>query len=926
MASISNSGGGATGESSAPLLGSASVELRAAPAPRASGRGAPPARAIEFLGRMVSRSSVRGGRSVSRGASTASATTQLLHEYAAVSPADLAGLQELVPDAEVRELQATVQDARWTQALAWVRSKGWSREQVAAVLQRGAASFGFWALDDATLAPLVAAVASPEDGDAMRRAVDRLQEYAWPRGRAAGVLSPTARVRSATGGSAMRLLSRRDRLAAHWCFRKNPWLVEMSVVVLLAWAALVTYALVRGDPGFWTPLLDVFGWPLMVARVTALAVLGATSLLFMTMSGMWMTQLRRSVSLDARRRCCFSWCCLCIPICVPNACCSKTSRGVTRWFSTNRRELHIATAISIMVIAVGHTAAHLLSDIPVIQTASESNVTALDEVLRCGACDESAVCSALLPRTLVSPPCPFVEETDYQSLLSSTTGITGMLLWSCILLMWALSRGKARHKHFNVFYYSHNVLMWVWLALLWLHASNQWLGMGLPLAAVVCLAPALRYVWERCVRTCTARYVTPTGVVFRVPAGADEPTPHHPLVMRGEMMRISVAAPQAFLTTYRPGMYAILNVSAISRAEWHPFTVCSVPTSAGSEEEDDGSATIDFLISATGDWTSKLIGMCKDARRAAEERGAAQSAAITRQTSAYRFGRERSASTVQMLPAQPAGGVDGAGKGGVAPGLAGEAFDGGVVGIPAIAIDGPFAAPAMAALEHPLLVVVGAGVGVTPFLSLLEALVAQVEEEVGGLDGTRARSSSAARWDASSVWNSDALFGGRVCAHFFWMTRHADDFLLAWPVLNKVMANPRIRERVVVHLHVTHTAPESDAAAYLFREAVARSGHVIRSQQVGEVPETRLPVPRDYATLLCALDTRVGLPIRLGRPNLARELMDVGRQFPDDDVRVYTCGSAALVDSLRMACKRCTAAATAEGREQLFKHKHERFN
>ena len=46
----------------------------------------------------------------------------------------------------------------------------------------------------------------------------------------------------------------------------------------------------------------------------------------------------------------------------------------------------------------------------------------------------------------------------------------------------------------------------------------------------------------------------------------------------------------------RPGQYAHLNVPQISFAEWHPFTITSVPS----------DNFIMFHIKSAGDWTALL--------------------------------------------------------------------------------------------------------------------------------------------------------------------------------------------------------------------------------------------------------------------------------------------------------------------------------
>eukprot|EP00929_Paragymnodinium_shiwhaense_P106324 TRINITY_DN7161_c0_g1_i2.p1 TRINITY_DN7161_c0_g1~~TRINITY_DN7161_c0_g1_i2.p1 ORF type:complete len:993 (+),score=120.07 TRINITY_DN7161_c0_g1_i2:68-2980(+) len=117
--------------------------------------------------------------------------------------------------------------------------------------------------------------------------------------------------------------------------------------------------------------------------------------------------------------------------------------------------------------------------------------------------------------------------------------------------------------------------------------------------------------------------------------------------------------------------------------------------------------------------------------------------------------------------------------------------------LPRVAIDGPYPAPTHSALNHDVLVVVGAGVGITPFLSLLATITPLLEEEE---EGARPVSLKA--------------------AHFFWLTRSLDEFLFGRRHFERIASCPRLRERIHLHLHCTARVPENDAAAYIFREAI----------------------------------------------------------------------------------------------------------
>ena len=73
--------------------------------------------------------------------------------------------------------------------------------------------------------------------------------------------------------------------------------------------------------------------------------------------------------------------------------------------------------------------------------------------------------------------------------------------------------------------------------------------------------------------------------------------------------------------------------------------------------------------------------------------------------------------------------------------------------LPRLALDGPFSAPTQSALDKRVLIAVGAGVGVTPFISLLSTLVSELV--------------------------SAETKHGLVEAHFYWVSREPTDVWIA---------------------------------------------------------------------------------------------------------------------------------------------------
>lgn len=796
-----------------------------------------------------------------------------LEDYAAVPRADTAALEALAPQAQLDELGESIEEARWLQAVAWVRAQGWSEQSIAAALQRGATSHGLWTLHEDTLAPLVGVVTG--DRERAVAALAALQRLPWQSLDVAPELPVHSIDRAAQFPAAPR---RRRKCCSGWIFATT------MVILLAAWSKGVTWILIERYPVFWRSVLKVFGWPMILARVTALAALASTAVALMAMSRGLLTRVRDAA--DSRKRWCCTWCCCFVPCCWHGRCCLPGCRTGVRWLSNNHREIHVAAAVSLIFIGAVHTATHLLNDVPAIAETSHSNVTLLNSALKCQLCEKDWGCRLMLPRVLMHPACPFEGPISYGQLLGSTPAVTGFLLWTVLLVFWWLSRARARRAAFNRFYYSHNVLMWVWLALLWLHASNQWVGVAFPLVSVVCTAPMVMYLYDRGTRfiACYCRRVEAAAVVYRDPDGTGN-------VRRGELMRLSLRASESFVKSFTPGKYALLNVKELGGYEWHPFTVCS----GRSGDDTDAVQHIDFIIAANGDWSTKLISSFK----ALHTR---QCQVSPRVTSSF-----ASSLSEMHIDADPDDRPDGLGS-----------------GVPTFAVDGPFAAPTMSALEHDVIVVVGAGVGVTPFLSLLEALVFDAEAAAASHDG---------------VTEDSVEFGGPRVAHFYWMTRRADDFMLAWPLLLKTLTTRGVAQHVVLHLHVTTPTPHGDAAAFLFREALVHlsevkltddaAGAAGRGAEERTGPES-LPLSERDPTLLCKVggagSLPVGLPIRFGRPRFGEDIELLGSANPDDNVHVYTCGGAALVESLGEACEGAGAHARAQGREQQkFVLHHERF-
>lgn len=119
---------------------------------------------------------------------------------------------------------------------------------------------------------------------------------------------------------------------------------------------------------------------------------------------------------------------------------------------------------------------------------------------------------------------------------------------------------------------------------------------------------------------------------------------------------------------FQPGMYMFINIPMISQFEWHPFTISSAP-------EDD---YLSLHIRKAGDWTGALYNIVKKIQ-------------------------EKNGANLDM---------EGHGAENMSP-------------YPNIFIDGPVGAPAQDYSRYREVVFVGAGIGVTPFASILRSIFYQ---------------------------------------------------------------------------------------------------------------------------------------------------------------------------------------------------------
>lgn len=261
-------------------------------------------------------------------------------------------------------------------------------------------------------------------------------------------------------------------------------------------------------------------------------------------------------------------------------------------------------------------------------------------------------------------------------------GITGHFMLLIMFLMYTTAHHKVRQQCFEAFWYTHHLAFFFMIGL-YTHATGCFVRDSV-LPDYTASFPF--YSTEHCLGYESWRYIIWPGIlyfgerVYREYRGRRATRLSKVLVHPSGAMELRIVKPSF---KYTAGQWLFMQVPEISRWQWHPFTITSAP-------EDD---YISLHIRQVGDFT-----------RALGDRLGAGPSVVAAMTQAALKGAEK---------------VD---KSNI--GMRGSFIEIDTNNsdrpLPAVRIDGPFGAPAEDVFNCEVAVLIGAGIGVTPFASILK--------------------------------------------------------------------------------------------------------------------------------------------------------------------------------------------------------------
>ncbi|KHN48740.1 Respiratory burst oxidase like protein F [Glycine soja] len=193
-------------------------------------------------------------------------------------------------------------------------------------------------------------------------------------------------------------------------------------------------------------------------------------------------------------------------------------------------------------------------------------------------------------------------------------------------------------------------------------------------------------------------------------------------------------------------------------------------------------------------------------------------------------------------------------------------------GCPKLYIDGPYGSAAQDHVKYDILVLIGLGIGATPFISILKDVVKGVQTTQNDHSGLRQCS----------------LTKGPLKAYLYWVTREPNSFDWFRDVMKEISISTKKQSVVEMHNFLTSVHPEGDIRSALL--SVIQALHLAKN---GTDIVSRTPIHTHFA-----------------RPNWFNIFSRLARKHGGAKIGVFYCGPSKLARELKKLCTKFSTKTT----------------
>ncbi|KAI4141411.1 MAG: hypothetical protein L6R39_005345 [Caloplaca ligustica] len=258
------------------------------------------------------------------------------------------------------------------------------------------------------------------------------------------------------------------------------------------------------------------------------------------------------------------------------------------------------------------------------------------------------------------------KESAVQIHYTQVGGITGHVMLLCMLLMFTTAHAKIRQQSYEAFWYTHHLFV-PFLLGLYTHATGCFVRDTPKPYSPFAGSP----FWNHCIGYEGWRWELIGGGLYLIERIYREIRSRRPAeitrVVRHPYDAVEIQFSKPSMK-YKPGQWLMINIPSVSTTQWHPFTITSCPF----------DSYVSVHVRQVGDWTRDL----GDALGC----GPAQSKELDTldPSGVYEIALQNHQS------------------------------------MPSIRIDGPYGAPAEDVFDNEIAVLIGTGIGITPWASVLK--------------------------------------------------------------------------------------------------------------------------------------------------------------------------------------------------------------
>uniref|UniRef100_A0AAR2JMS6 NADPH oxidase, EF-hand calcium binding domain 5 n=1 Tax=Pygocentrus nattereri TaxID=42514 RepID=A0AAR2JMS6_PYGNA len=283
---------------------------------------------------------------------------------------------------------------------------------------------------------------------------------------------------------------------------------------------------------------------------------------------------------------------------------------------------------------------------------------------------------------------------------------------------------------------------------------------------------------------------------------------------------------------FKPGDYVYINIPVIAKYEWHPFTISSAP-----EQQD----TIWLHVRSMGQWTNRLFEYFRQSD--------SQAISNKRLTASLRNHRNQTKTQVMVDKMS-------------------------CFSVLQCYVDGPYGTPTRQIFASEHAVLIGAGIGITPFASILQSIIYRM----------RKQNCPNCNYSWCETIKDNEMIFNPLQVDFIWINRDQKSFEWFVSLLTKLEMDQADEEPegrfLEMHMYMTSALSKNDMKA------------------IGLQMALDLLAKKEKRDSITGLRTRT----QPGRPDWGKVFQKVSEE-KKGKVHVFYCGSPALAKVIKAQCE-----------------------